>query len=57
MRVARFGGGEVAGQFGDVLGQDLAIAAALGVIAALFGIGIMRSVALCEKWLAKPWGS
>lgn len=41
------------GVFGDVLGQDLAIAAALGVIAALFGIGIMRSVALCEALLAK----
>jgi chloride channel protein, CIC family len=41
------------GPVGDVLGRDLAIAALLGVIAALFGIAIMRSVALCETLLAK----
>ena len=36
------------GPFGDVFGHDLAIAALLGVFAALVGIGIMRGVALCE---------
>jgi CIC family chloride channel protein len=41
------------GPVGDVLGRDLAIAALLGVLAALFGIAIMRGVALCETWLAK----
>ena len=41
------------GPVGDVLGRDLAIAALLGVLAALFGIGIMRGVALCETLLAK----
>jgi len=33
--------------------RDLAIAALLGILAALFGIGIMRGVALCEQLLAK----
>jgi CIC family chloride channel protein len=37
----------------DVLGRDLAVAALLGVLAALFGIGIMRGVTLCEMLLAK----
>lgn len=41
------------GPVGDVVGRDLAIAALLGVLAALFGILIMRSVALCETGLAK----
>jgi CIC family chloride channel protein len=41
------------GPVGDVLGRDLAIAALLGVLAALFGIAIMRGVALCEALLAK----
>ena len=41
------------GPVGDVLGHDLAIAALLGILAALFGIGIMRGVALCEMLLAK----
>jgi chloride channel protein, CIC family len=41
------------GPVGNVLGRDLAIAALLGVIAALFGIAIMRGVALCETLLAK----
>src|SRR6478672_8591084 len=41
------------GPVGDVLGRDLAIAALLGVLAALFGIAIMRGVALCESLLAK----
>jgi len=41
------------GPVGDVLGHDLAIAALLGILAALFGIGIMRGVALCEALLAK----
>jgi CIC family chloride channel protein len=41
------------GQFGEVLGHDLLIAGALGAVSALFGIGIMRSVALCEEVLAK----
>ena len=41
------------GPVGDVLGRDLAIAALLGMLAALFGIAIMRGVALCETLLAK----
>jgi CIC family chloride channel protein len=41
------------GPVGDVVGRDLAIAALLGVLAALFGILIMRGVALCEAGLAK----
>jgi CIC family chloride channel protein len=41
------------GPVGDVTGQDLALAALLGVLAALFGIVIMRGVALCEAGLAK----
>jgi CIC family chloride channel protein len=41
------------GPVGDVLGRDLAIAALLGILAALFGIAIMRGVALCERLLSK----
>ena len=41
------------GPVGDVLGRDLAIAALLGILSALVGIGIMRGVALCEALLAK----
>jgi chloride channel protein, CIC family len=41
------------GSVGDVLGRDLAVAALLGVLAAMFGILIMRGVALCEMGLAK----
>ena len=41
------------GPVGEVVGRDLAIAALLGVLAALFGILIMRGVALCETGLAK----
>jgi chloride channel protein, CIC family len=41
------------GSVGDVLGRDLAIAALLGILSALFGIAIMRGVALCETLLAK----
>jgi chloride channel protein, CIC family len=41
------------GPVGVVLGRDLAIAALLGILSALFGIGIMRGVALCETLLAK----
>ena len=41
------------GPVGDVLGRDLAIAAVLGILAALFGIGIMRGVAFCEALLSK----
>jgi CIC family chloride channel protein len=41
------------GPVGDVLGRDLAIAAVLGILSALVGIGIMRGVALCEAVLAK----
>src|SRR6202041_870816 len=37
----------------DVFGRDLAVAALLGIVAALVGIGIMRGVALCEMLLAK----
>src|ERR1700732_4008286 len=42
------------GPAGDVLGRALAIAALLGILAALFGIAIMRGVALCETLLSKP---
>jgi CIC family chloride channel protein len=42
-----------AGPVGDVLGRDLALAALLGVLAALFGIAIMRGTALCESLLSK----
>jgi CIC family chloride channel protein len=41
------------GPVGDILGRDLAIAALLGILAALFGIAIMRGVALCERLLSK----
>ena len=41
------------GPVGDVLGRDLAIAALLEILAALFGIGIMRGVAFCETLLSK----
>jgi CIC family chloride channel protein len=41
------------GPVGDVLGRDLVIAALLGILAALFGIAIMRGVALCEALLSK----
>ena len=41
------------GLFGEVLGRDVAIAALLGVAAALFGIGIMRGVAFSETLLSK----
>src|ERR1700680_4548629 len=42
------------GPVGDVAGRDLAIAALLGILAALFGIAIMRGVTLCETLLTKP---
>jgi CIC family chloride channel protein len=38
---------------GHVLGRDIAVAALLGVFAALFGIAIMRGVAFCETLLSK----
>ncbi len=41
------------GPVGEVLGRDLAIAGLLGGLAALFGIGIMRGVALLETLLSK----
>src|SRR5258705_3258531 len=41
------------GAVADALGHDLSIAALLGVVAALFGIAIMRGVAICETLLAK----
>ena len=41
------------GPVGDIVGRDLAIAALLGIFSALFGIAIMRGVALCEALLAK----
>jgi chloride channel protein, CIC family len=41
------------GPVGDVRGRDLAIAALLGILAALIGIAIMRGVALCEALLTK----
>jgi len=40
-------------QIGEVTSQDLAVAALLGLIAALVGIGIMRGVAQCDALLAK----
>jgi len=41
------------GAVGEVLGRDLAVGALLGVLAALFGIGIMRGVALSETLWSK----
>src|ERR1700682_1843158 len=41
------------GPVGDIRGRDLAIAALPGLRAALFGIVIMRGVALCETLLSK----
>jgi CIC family chloride channel protein len=41
------------GPVGEVLGRDLAVAALLGIFAALFGIGIMRGASLCEALLSK----
>jgi CIC family chloride channel protein len=41
------------GPVGVMLGRDLAIAALLGSLAALFGIGIMRGVSLSETLLSK----
>ncbi|HLI99125.1 MAG TPA: chloride channel protein [Bradyrhizobium sp.] len=38
---------------GNVLGRDLAIAALLGVFAALFGIAIMRGVGICDTLLSR----
>jgi chloride channel protein, CIC family len=38
---------------GHVLGRDLAVAMLLGIVAAFFGIGIMRGVEFCEKLLSK----
>jgi CIC family chloride channel protein len=40
---------------GNVLGRDLAIAALLGVCAALLGIAIMRGVGLCEMLVTRLW--
>jgi CIC family chloride channel protein len=41
------------GPVGDVLGHDVAMAALLGLLAARFGIAIMRGVTLCETLLSK----
>jgi CIC family chloride channel protein len=41
------------GPVGDVVGRDLAVAGMLGILAALFGIAIMRGVAFCETLLSK----
>jgi CIC family chloride channel protein len=41
------------GPVGDVLGRDLAVAALLGIIAALVGIAIMRGVGICEALMSK----
>jgi chloride channel protein, CIC family len=41
------------GGVGTVLGRDLAIAGLLGILAALFGIAIMRGVTLCEAILTR----
>ena len=53
MRFAALTLGVGVGPVGDVLGRDLAVAALLGILAALFGIAIMRGVALCEALLSK----
>lgn len=45
--------GVVVRQVGEVTGQDLAIASALGLLAALTGILIMRGVALFDALLSK----
>jgi CIC family chloride channel protein len=45
--------GIIVNQIGEVRGRDLAIATALGVLAAVVGIIIMRGVALVEYLLAK----
>jgi len=45
--------GIIVNQIGEVRGRDLAMATALGVLAALIGIIIMRGVALVEDLLAK----
>lgn len=45
--------GIVVRQVGEVLGQDLAIASLLGLLAALTGIAIMRGVALFDMLLSK----
>ena len=41
------------GPVGDVLGRDLAVAALLGILAALVGIAIMRGVALVRDAAGK----
>jgi CIC family chloride channel protein len=45
--------GVVVKPVGEILGQDLVIAGALGLAAALIGILIMRGVALCDALLSK----
>lgn len=45
--------GVVVKPVGEVAGQDLVIAAVLGLAAGLVGIAIMRGVALCDTLLAK----
>src|SRR6201996_8804909 len=45
--------GVAVGPVGDVLGRDLAVAALLGIIAALVGIAIMRGVGMCEALMSK----
>jgi CIC family chloride channel protein len=49
--------GIYANAMGPVMGKDLVIASAFGVIAALVGVSIMRGVALCEQLLdrSKLW--
>jgi CIC family chloride channel protein len=49
--------GIYADAMGPVTGRDLMIASVLGILAALFGVGIMRGVALCERLLdrTKLW--
>lgn len=43
----------IAGTIGQIQTHDLAIASVLGVLAAAFGIGMMRGVAWCEWLLTK----
>jgi chloride channel protein, CIC family len=45
--------GIYADAMGPVSGRDLVIASVLGLIAALFGVAIMRGVALCEQLLGR----
>src|SRR5262249_36528597 len=49
--------GIYADAMGPITGRDMVVASLLGLCAALFGITMMRGVALCEQFLGrvKPW--